>query len=95
MSIIAFVLFGLELTNEVYGREVFDLLPWNEHSSESAFAAAGRSDALVNKALALRTAPVALAARETPSTRVQSLPHRSRPRRCCEPSPRAVTTTLS
>mmetsp|Transcript_9786 Transcript_9786/g.29276 ORF Transcript_9786/g.29276 Transcript_9786/m.29276 type:complete len:159 (+) Transcript_9786:1-477(+) len=58
VSIIAFVLFGLELTNEVYGREVFDLLPWDAHASESAFAAAGRTSVLENKALALRTAPV-------------------------------------
>jgi len=59
VSILAFFLFGMELTNEVYGYEVFNLLPWHDVDTQ-AFAAAGKSGAMVipQYALELRTARV-------------------------------------
>ena len=48
VSIIAFVLFISELTNEVYGYEVVDLHAWEKAEGETnAFAAPGRSGAMV------------------------------------------------
>ena len=61
VSIIAFVLFISELTNEVYGYEVVDLHAWETAEGETnAFAAPGRSGAMVipQDVLALRAARV-------------------------------------
>ena len=50
----------MELTNEVYGFEVFNLLPWAAEEDTQAFAAAGKSGAMVipREAIELRTARV-------------------------------------
>ena len=61
VSIIAFVLFISELTNEVYGYEVVDLHAWEKAEGETnAFAAPGRSGAMVipQDVLELRAARV-------------------------------------
>ena len=61
VSIIAFVLFISEFTNEVYGYEVVDLHAWEAAEGEtSAFAAPGRSGAMVipQDVLELRAARV-------------------------------------
>ena len=61
VSIIAFVLFISELTNEVYGYEVVDLHAWEKDEGETnAFAAPGRSGAMVipQDVLELRAARV-------------------------------------
>ena len=61
MSVIAFVLFISELTNEVYGYEVVDLHAWERDEGETnAFAAPGRSGAMVipQDVLELRAARV-------------------------------------
>ena len=48
VSIIAFVLFISEFTNEVYGYEVVNLHAWEQAEGETnAFAAPGRSGAMV------------------------------------------------
>ena len=61
VSIIAFVLFVSEFTNEVYGYEVVDLHAWEKAEGETnAFAAPGRSGAMVipQDVLELRAARV-------------------------------------
>ena len=61
VSIIAFVLFISEFTNEVYGYEVVDLHAWETDEGETnAFAAPGRSGAMVipQDVLELRAARV-------------------------------------
>ena len=61
VSIIAFVLFVTEFTNEVYGYEVGDLHAWEKAEGETnAFAAPGRSGAMVipQDVLELRAARV-------------------------------------
>jgi succinate-acetate transporter protein len=56
LSLYAFFLFYVELTNEVYHRKVYNLYPWSETSPEEVFGAAGRMSTLQHKALELRTA---------------------------------------
>ena len=68
VSIIAFVLFVSEFTNEVYGYEVVDLHAWEKAEGETnAFAAPGRSGAMVipQDVLELRAARVKTQKRST------------------------------
>jgi len=46
LSGVAFLLFAAELTNEVYGKEVFNLQPWRQNQRTQAFAAAGNNGAM-------------------------------------------------
>jgi uncharacterized protein len=66
LSLYAFILFYVELTNEVYHRKVYNVYPWSEASPEEVFGAAGRLSTLHHKALELRTAgrPGALGGRD-------------------------------
>lgn len=56
VSLFAFYLFVAELTNEVYQREVFNMLPWNIYSPVEFFGAPGRVNNLKVKAIDLRRA---------------------------------------
>ncbi|EEC47064.1 predicted protein [Phaeodactylum tricornutum CCAP 1055/1] len=57
VSVFAFYVFTVEVTNEVYHREVFPMYKWSErHSPEELFGATGRIGTLTSKATKLRQA---------------------------------------
>ena len=56
-AVFAFYVFLVELTNQIYQREVFRVFKWSEqHSPEEVFGAPGRSGTLHSKATRLRQA---------------------------------------
>jgi len=59
VSVFAFGVSAIELTNEMYQREVVNMHPWTPHSPDEVFGAAGRTNTLQSKAIKMRSAHAA------------------------------------
>jgi hypothetical protein len=78
-AVFAYYVFLVELTNQVYHREVFPVMKWSDQDSpEETFGASGRTGTLHSKATRLRQALVAtpgtLRAATVPSSVPSSVP---------------------